>query len=79
MTSEEYFLSLEELLEKALKNFKEKLRTLNPLYNYSDSFDDDGEWKRQNQLHEDLRREAMNCDEMQILLDQYMNFKHIKE
>ena len=75
MTSEEYFFSLKEILE----NFKEKLNTLNPLYNYSDSFDDDGEWRRQNQLHEDLRREAMNCDEMQILLDQYMNFKHIKE
>jgi hypothetical protein len=73
MTSEEYFFSLEELLEKALKNFKEKLHTLNPLYNYSDSFDDDGEWRRQNQLHEELKREAMNWVEMQILLDQYMN------
>jgi hypothetical protein len=73
MTSEKYFLSLEELLEKALKNFKEKLHTLNPLYNYSDSFDDDGEWRRQNQLHEDLKREAMNCEEKQVLLDRYMN------
>jgi hypothetical protein len=74
MTSEEYFFSLKELLEKALKNFKEKLYTLNPLYNYSDSFDDDGEWRRQNQLHEELRLEAMNCKEKQVLLDQYMNF-----
>jgi len=79
MTSEEYFFSLEELLEKALKNFKEKLHTLNPLYNYSDSFDDDGEWRRQNQLHQDLKREAMNCEQKQVLLDQYMNFKQIKE
>jgi len=75
MTSEEYFFSLEELLEieKALKNFNEKLHTLNPLYDYSDSFDDDGEWRRQNQLHEELKREAMNWVEMQILLDRYMN------
>jgi hypothetical protein len=73
MTSEEYFFSLEELLEKALKNFNEKLHTLNPLYNYSDSFDDDGEWKRQYQLHQELKREAMNWVEMQILLDRYMN------
>ena len=73
MTSEEYFFSFEEIYEKALKNFKEKLHTLNPLYNYSDSFDDDGEWKRQNQLHEDLKREAMNCKEKQVLLDRYMS------
>jgi hypothetical protein len=79
MTSEEYFFSLEELLEKALKNFKEKLQEFNPFYNYSDSFDDGGEWRRQNQLHEDLKREAMNCEQKQVLLDQYMNFKHIKE
>jgi hypothetical protein len=75
MTSEKYFFSLEELL----KDFKEKLQEFNPFYNYSDSFDDGGEWKRQNQLHEDLKREAMNCKEKQVLLDRYMNFKHIKE
>jgi len=56
-----------------MPNFKERLHTLNPLYNYSDSFDDDGEWRRQNQLHEELRREAMNCKDKQVLLDRYMN------
>jgi hypothetical protein len=50
------------------------MRGFNPFYNYSDSFDDDKEWRRQNQLHEELKREAMTCKEKQALLDQYMNF-----
>lgn len=34
--------------------FIEKLGKLNPCYDYSDSFEDGGEWKRQNKLHQEL-------------------------
>ncbi|MFZ9376732.1 MAG: hypothetical protein ACO25K_06380 [Candidatus Fonsibacter ubiquis] len=55
-----------------MEQFIEKLKQLDPFYEYSDSFSDGGRWRRQSQLHEELMQEAKACPEKQALLDKHM-------